>query len=229
MLNYLRKDLLLVLSAAALFLSLSYAIGYVSERHPKAAELRPSFLVGESAPKAQPAGGRVWKEHNFEKVLSIDKKAVADPLTLRVGENGNVYVLDWADFHIKMFSPAGGLLQTFGSGKGTGAGAFLMPTYFSVSPGGELWVCDPRQQRITRFDSHGEVRAVLPQRPTDRIVTVGDFLVGMAAPGADTLFEVYSQSGERLKSFGEVVAEQRKEWIALDGSVVGDEESRGFV
>lgn len=229
MLNYLRKDLLLVLSAAALFLSLSYAIGRVSERSPKAAELRPSFLVGESAPKAQPGGGRVWKEHTFEKTFTIDKTAVSDPLTLRVGENGNVYVLDWADFRIKMFSPAGGLVQTYGSGKGTGAGAFLSPTSISVGPGGELWVCDPRQQKITRFDARGEVRAVLPQSPTDRIATVGDFVVAMSGPGADTLFEVYSQSGERLKSFGEVVADQRKEWIALDGSVVGDEEGRGFI
>lgn len=229
MLNFLRKDLLLVLAAAAVFLSLSYAIGLVSERTPQAAELRPSFLAGEEAPKPQPATGRVWREQDFEKSLVLGANAVADPLTVRVGGDDRIYVLDWADFRVKMFSPGGKLLRAFGEGRGTAPGAFRSPTALSVGPGGELWVCDPGQRRITQFNSEGRVQATLPQSATDRVAVVGNRLVTMAPPGADTLFEVYSLSGERINSFGEVVANQRREWIALDGGVVGDEEGRGFV
>ena len=229
MLKFLRRDLLFVLALAAVFLSLSYAINYVSDSKPQAAELQPSFLSGERAPRAQQAAGRVWKEQAFEKTLALGAGAVADPLTVRVGTDGHIYVLDYGDFRIKMFSPAGKLVRAFGAGRGTEAGAFTSPTGFSVRPGGDLWVCDPGQRRITQFGPDGQVRAVLPQSPTDRLATVGDLLVTMAPPGADALFEVYSLSGERLNSFGEVVADQQREWIALDGTVAGDEEGRGFV
>ena len=43
MIKTLRKDLLLILAVGAVFLSLSYAIGFVTDRSPKMAEVTDSF------------------------------------------------------------------------------------------------------------------------------------------------------------------------------------------
>lgn len=229
MLEFLRKDLLLVLAIAAVFLSLSYAIGYVSDRPQAATEVQTAFLKGERAPRVQPTAERVFTETDFEKLLAIGAGAAGEPVAMRVDGAGNLYLLDWANFKVKMFSPEGNLLKEFGKGKGKGAGAFNNPTGLSVTPEGELWVCDPRQQQITHFTPNGEAQTIRPLSAVDRIAAVGDVLVTKAPPGKDDLFEVYSQSGEPLGSYGEILEEQSDKGIILDGNIVGDPESKGFI
>lgn len=234
MLKFLRKDLLLVLMVAVVFLSLSYAIGYVSDHSPTTTELQPAFLGGELKPKAQAVAGRVWKDHSFEKSLALDSAALADPRIVRVDDAGNIYVLDWADFKVKMFAPDGKLLKAFGDGKspegGDGTpGSFINPTAFSVKSGGELWICDPLQRKITHFNPGGAAQAVKPQGEAYRVAAVGDMLVTMSPPGGESLFKVYNLSGESLASFGKIIEDQSDNGIALDGNIIGDVESRGFV
>jgi hypothetical protein len=229
MLKFLRKDLLLVLSVAAVFFSLSYALGYVVERPPKTTELQTAFLDGEHAPRIQPAGGRVWRERALERVLTLGPEAVKDPAIVRAGDNDNIYVLDWADLRVKMFSIDGKLLKAFGQEKDTGPDAFANPTGFSVGPGGEVWVCDPRQRRIAGFNPDGSTQTVTPKSAIDRVTVVGNVLVTMAPPGSDRLFEVYNLSGERLKAFGELLEDQSGKGIILDGNIISDAESRGFI
>lgn len=229
MLDYLRKDLLTVMLVAAVFLSLSFAIGSVSERSASPAEAQPAFLGGELAPRVQPAAGRVWKEHGFEKLLALSPTALSRPALMRADDAGNIYVLDWADLRIKMFLPDGNLVKVFGEGRGTGAGAFANPTSFSVGGGGEVWVCDPRQRRITRFDAEGRAQTIAPQSAVDRIAAVGDVLITMFPPGRDAFFEVYNFSGERLKSFGEMIEDQHEMGAVLDGTIVGAGENQEFI
>lgn len=228
MFQFLRKDLPLVLAVAAVFLALSYAIGYVTER-PTTVESQPFFLEGDRAPKAQAAAGRVWKEYSFEKLLTLGPSAVTKPVIVRVADTGDIYTLDWADLRIKKLSPDGKLLRSFGDGKGTGAGAFTNPTSFSVTPGGELWVCDPLQRKLAHFEPNGTVDVVTPRDAVDRVAVLGDALVTMAPPGNNALFEVYSPSGKQLRSFGEFLQNQPEQGIILDGAIVGDADSGGFV
>lgn len=229
MFEFLRKDLILVLAVAAVFVSLSYAIGFVTDRDPTPIETQPAFLEGDRAPKAQSVTTRVWKKHAFEKLLALGKPAVTKPVIVRAADNGDFYVLDWADLRIKMFSPEGNLLRVFGDGKGTGAGGFTNPTSFSIAPNGELWVCDPVQRKITHFQVDGVAHAIAPQNAVDRVTVLGDLLVTMAPPGSSQLFEVYSPSGKQLKSFGEFLQNQSQQGIILDGGVVSDPESDGFI
>ncbi|HEY0174591.1 MAG TPA: hypothetical protein VGB98_26480 [Pyrinomonadaceae bacterium] len=229
MFDFLRKDLILVVLVAAVFLSLSFAIASLSGRSPSTVESQSAFLGGERAPGNQPAAGRVWREHAFEKVHALSPTAVTRPTLMRSDDAGNIYVLDWADLRIKKFSPDGNLLKVFGEGKGTGAGAFANPTGFSVGAGGEVWVCDPRQRRITRFDSEGGARTIAPQSAVDRIAAVGDVLVTMSPPRKDAFIEVYNLSGERLKSFGEMIEDQYEMGAVLDGTVVSAGENQEFI
>jgi hypothetical protein len=228
MLNLLRKDLLLILAAAAVFLSLSYAIGFVSERPPKTVELRTAFLSGEHAPKAQPTSGRVWRKPAFEKSMALGSESVKEPTIMRADDRGNIYVLDWSDLRIKKFSLEGKLIEAFGEEMGS-PGAFINPTGFSVDSAGNLWVCDPKQQRIRAFSPDGSTRTITPPDPIYRIAALGDVLITMGVPGNSKLFETYDLSGGQLKSFGELLEDQANTEIILDGNIVGDAESNGFI
>jgi hypothetical protein len=173
---------------------------------------------------------RLWKQYDFEKSFVIDSSRVTKPMMMRVDTSGNVYVLDWDDFRIKVFSPDGDLLRTFGEGKSVDRGEFRNPTAFCIGLNGDLWVCDPLLRKIVRFDAQGKlIQTLQPKSTVDRICISGDRLIAMVPPGGERLFEIYSLSGELLKSFGEIIADQASQGIALDGGVVNDGSGHGFI
>jgi hypothetical protein len=229
MFKFLRKDLLLILAVAAVFLAVSYAVGSGSEAPMTRVESEVAFLDGDAAPRRQAAPARVWKEFAFEKTLGLDPPTVQDPSVMRVGGGGEIYLLDWDDFRVRVFSLEGKLLKTFGQGKGTGVGAFVKPTSISVRPDGELWVCDPKLESVKRYTPDGKVRDFYPQGAAHRVEAVGDVMVTMGPAVDDTLFEVYDLSGNLLGTFGKLIKDQSSKGISLDGNVVGDDETRGFI
>ncbi len=220
----LSKDFRYVLIVGALLVGLSFAIGYVTDRSSAVTEEQPSFLEAAS-PRPQPAAGRVWKEYSFEKELVIDSSQAAQPVMMRLDDYGDVFLLDWKDLRIKMFSPQGNLVKTFGEERGA-EGAFTNPTAFAVNGEGEVWVCDTRQRKIFQFDKNGkEIQTLMPRSAADRIAIVGSYLVTTAPPGGNVLFETYDSSGRSLNSFGEIIENQPQHGIILDGHVVSDAEA----
>jgi hypothetical protein len=223
-LKSLYRDLVILIVVGVIIGALSFAIGYIFNPPEAFVEVHPTFLK-DASPKPQPVGVRTWREYQFDKLLVIDSTAVAQPMVMQLDRAGNIYILDWSDFRIKMFSPNGALVKTFGEGKGS----FTNPTDFAVGSTGEVWVCDPPQRKITGFNADGGVmRTISPQRAVDRITLADNRLIAMASPGGTTLFEIYSPSGERLKTFGELIENQPEYGIALDGNVIVDEERQRF-
>lgn len=229
MLKFLRKDLLLILAVAAVFLSLSYAIGFVTDRPPKMVELQTAFLSGERAPKAQPTAVRVWRKPAFEKIAVLNSKSLKDPAMMRAENSVNIFVLDWSDLRVKEFSPDGKLLRAFGEEAGS-PDAFINPTGFAMDSGGNLWVCDLKQQRIGVFNTDGSKRTIRPPTNTIyRIAASGDAMITMVTPGHSKLFETYDLSGQQLKSFGELLEDQSSKGLILDGDIIADAENHGII
>lgn len=77
---------------------------------------------------------------------------------LRVGPNGRIYVADAGVSKIKVFSPAGKLVNSFGN-RGRGPGEFTGIKGFTVSDS-TVVVWDQNIQRITIFDLDGILRTV---------------------------------------------------------------------
>lgn len=228
MLKFLRKDLLLILAVAAVFLSLSYAIGFVTDRSPKTVELPTAFLSGERAPKAQPTTVRVWRKPAFKKTAVLNSTSLKAPAKMGADNSGNILVLDWSDLRVKEFSPDGKLLRAFGEEMGK-PGAFVNPTGFAMDSGGNLWVCDLKQERIGVFNADGTKRTIKPQNTPYRIAAIGDKMVTMDTPVNNTLFETFDLSGQQLKSFGELLEDQANKGIILDGDIVTDAENHGII
>lgn len=227
MLKFLRKDLLLILAVAAVFLSLSYAIGFVTNRSPKAVELQTAFLAG-GAPKAQPTTVRVWRKPLFEKTAVLNSKSLKDPAKMLAENSVNIFVLDWSDLRVKEFSPEGKLLKAFGEEMGS-PGSIANPSGFARDSGGNMWVCDLKQKRIGVFYTDGTKKTITPQNTSYRIASVGDVMITMVMPIHGRLFETYDLSGRPLKSFGELLEDQSNKGLVLDGDIVADTENHGVI
>src|SRR6185503_3344524 len=228
MFKILRKDLLFILSVAAVFLSLSYAIGFVTDRSPKTVELPTAFLSGERAPKAQATTLRVWRTPTFEKAAVINSACLKAPAMMHAENSTNILVLDWSDFRVKEFSPVGKLLRAFGEEIGS-PDSFMNPTGFAQDSGGNVWVCDLKQQRIGVLNADGSQRTIKPQKTIYRIAAIGDVMITMVIPSNSRLFETYDLSGRQLKSFGEILEDQTDKGIILDGDIVADTENHGII
>ena len=147
MIKTLRKELLLIVAVAAVFLSLSYAIGFVTDRSPKMVELPTAFLSGERAPKPQSTTVRVWSKPTFEKTAVLNSTSLKAPAKMQADNNGNLFVLDWSDLRVKEFSPDGKPQRAFGEEIGK-PDAFINTTGFALDSRVNLWVCDLKQQNI---------------------------------------------------------------------------------
>src|SRR5215213_2000417 len=227
MMKILRKDLLLIFAVAAVFLSLSYAIGFVTDRPANAVELETAFLSA-ARPKAQPTTARVWRNPAFEKIAVLNSASLKDPAKMRAENSVNIFVLDWSDLRIKEFSPDGKLLRTFGEKAGK-PGAFANPTGFALDSGGNLWVCDMKQKRIGVFNTDGSKRTIRSQNTTYRMAAIGDVMFTMVTPTNARLFETFDSSGQQLRSFGEFLEDQSHKGHVLDGDIVADAENHGVI
>ncbi len=228
MIKILGKDLLLILAVAAVFLSLSYAIGFVSDRPPEAVELQTAFLSG-ARPQPQPNKVRVWRKPAFEKTAVLNSRSLKDPAKMLAENSVNILVLDWSDLRVKEFSPDGKLLRAFGEEAADRPGAFANPTGFTLDSGGNLWVCDMKQRRIGVLNADGTKKTIRPQNTPYRIATIGDVMITMVTPIHSKLFESYDLSGQQLKSFGELLEDQSNEGLVLDGDIVADAENHGII
>jgi len=72
-----------------------------------------------------------------------------------VDNEGNIYVLDSKNYHVKKFSDAGKYITTFGR-EGKGPGEFSYPTAITVIDNIGVAVLDPPLSRITFFNFKGQ-------------------------------------------------------------------------
>lgn len=105
---------------------------------------------------------------------------------------GLLYVLDGIAQEMRVFDLEGRHVRSLG-GEGEGPGEFVAASGAAFHPDGSLWVWDPRQQRLSVFDSLGELRETIAREwRTYGVPWVGRFDeagrlldVAVAYPGLD--------------------------------------------
>jgi DNA-binding beta-propeller fold protein YncE len=73
---------------------------------------------------------------------------------IEVGPNGNIYVADFCNNRIQIFTPTGNFVSKFGT-EGTGNGQFSAPSGIDFDSSGNIFVSDFDNDRIQKFDSSG--------------------------------------------------------------------------
>lgn len=221
-------DLRTILTIALFLAPICFLIGYLTTRNEVPdIVIQPTFLK-DSSPKIQSRRQRAWRKYEFERVSIIDSHSVRYPAHMKVNASGKIYVLDWHDFRVKVFSPSAILLGM--TGRGRAGGAFANPTGFAVDRENGIWICDPVQGQIARFDANGDlVQSISPKFLAYRLAVIEDRMITMTASAKKTLFDIYDLSGNWLKSLGTFVENQLEYNVSLDGCIVADDESQGFI
>lgn len=83
-------------------------------------------------------------------------------LSLAVGEDGRMFVLDGRASEVRVFDSSGAHVQNFG-GPGEGPGEFANATIAGWGPDGLLWFADQRGNRYSAFSSDGEFVGSYPR------------------------------------------------------------------
>ena len=173
-------------------------------------------------------GGRVWRPWLLERVTSTGSRlGVHDPRALAIGADDGLFVLDRGGL-VKKFDSSYNLTQSYGGGDG-----LTVPTTFAVDAHGKVWTSDPND-RIRSFDRDGNVRDIWPREARGlEIALLKDRLVVFTSPTPDNrkhdgLFTSYTLNGEKIGSFGFLLAEQERNWIAAVGLIVPDDDGEHF-
>jgi hypothetical protein len=186
---------------------------------------RIRFLTA-SAVQPQRITERIWRHDDLRKIWSIgdDKEDfLYGPVRFQIDIQGNIYVADYGDMRIKLFSSSGDLVNVFGSGRGQGPGELASITDIAISEDG-LWVADNRNGRVLVFSKSGGVlRTVKTESQPYRLVVLGNGRFASMAPFyLDHLFKVFNLRGEAVKRFGELKSDMKYGSLTLDGFVQVD-------
>ena len=160
---------------------------------------------------------------------------LAYPRHTQEGPDGNIYVFDWGDFYIKVFSPEGKYLRRIG-GKGQGPGEVQRAdgAYFGFTPDGKLFFTEYfRGHRwITFMELSGEfIRVLTPDINESYGINEafpledGGFLVRFGFNSAPEMKKDYflyksPESLLRIDSKGKIISELiKKEYFSMISSV----------
>lgn len=98
------------------------------------------------------------------RVATIQPGAMTDGMPfgriadLEIGDDGSVFVLDGLNRTIRVFDQEGGEVRAFGR-RGRGPGELEQPAELLWGPGGNLWVLDIGNGRLTAFSPAGDLLA----------------------------------------------------------------------
>lgn len=114
-----------------------------------------AILVTTSTAQARPSLELVWE-------IGGDPDPFDTPVGVAVDAQGNIYVMDTNNFRVQKFDSEGNSLQMWGS-EGSGDGQFLNDVlvlneyegHLAVDTQGNVYVLDPKNFRIQKFDSNG--------------------------------------------------------------------------
>jgi DNA-binding beta-propeller fold protein YncE len=118
---------------------------------------KESSVVGSYSNNEQQVvskGIRYKMEYAFPDTIPGTDEYLFNPLNLAY-HDGKVYVTDFGDFKVKIFTEKGEYLESIG-GMGTGIGTFIRPKGISVDQEGNLFVVDAGFENVQIFDKDGK-------------------------------------------------------------------------
>lgn len=101
--------------------------------------------------------GREWRLVEEMRIGVVDRAGpdlFGQVRSLAVDGADRIYVLESQAQEVRVFGPEGEHVRTFGR-PGAGPGELSEPAMAEFGPGGELWVTDPDNNRVSVFDTTG--------------------------------------------------------------------------
>ena len=173
--------------------------------------------------QAQDLADRNWHDVQKEQRWVIGEEKLLDPINLRVF-NGEIFVRDEGDEHLKRFNAQGDLLNTVGKGVGQGPGEFQIMFDYALHKD-EVFIVDERGSRIHRYKKDGDyIESYLTSPQHQRIAPAGEMLALVSIYKSDP-FTLFSVEGEEIREFGKDFGDKVTSPPSLDGQFIqGDDE-----
>ncbi len=115
---------------------------------------------------------------------------ISSPRDVIVGRSGDLFVADFGEGRIDVYTPGGSLVRSFGE---TGAGALSGPVALAPDGSSGIEVADQVTERVERFSEEGGFLGGFPAEPD---------VAGVAAACAGNVFAV-EEGSARVERFGE--------------------------
>ncbi len=207
-----RSFVLVLLTMAVAGLAIGHFAGNLSDVRPVLSRELPE-------PRPQPSGKRLWRGIGGPPALVLAAGGGAllgNPVAVKTGADGSIFVLDFLDQRVERFSPSGAFLRSYGG--------FRNATDLCLTGGPALWVCDPMQRQISRFDlGTGEVRSLKLPGATYRLAADAAGVITLfASPGERLFTRVRMAEPAALEGFGRLLEGREQNPLATDGWIAGD-------
>jgi hypothetical protein len=144
-----------------------------------------------------------------------------NPTSLRVDEQGYLYIVDNMNHRIQVFSENGNFIRTIGR-KGQGPGEFLNPTDIYIK-GETLYISDTGNRRIQIFSRSGELKKMIKLNFGPMYIVVskrGEIYVSKLmdefTQSKEFLIKIISEKGEQLGEFHEAIKTKTFDKVAMD-------------
>jgi len=113
-------------------------------------------VVHNTARAIWPAGSE-WRAEEDLRIGTVEGDGpdlLGEVRWIEVDQAGRIWVIEGQAQEIRIFGPDGSFLKTVGR-KGGGPGEFNAALHIQLGPDGDLWVTDPENNRLSRFDTSG--------------------------------------------------------------------------
>jgi hypothetical protein len=185
------------------------ACGGTAERNDAAENAATRGAAGGTA--AAPSGDSIWRVAERWRVDGTEgnRQPFADLRDFIVTPHGDLWVLDYKDQRIRRFDATGAPREDVGA-RGAGPGELAGANGLLVVDNGTVWANDPRNGRLTVFDTSGRY---LQQH----VLPIGDHWLRWDAWIDRTTGHVMDPFAERPSGSGG--SQRRWRRVALDGTV----------
>jgi 6-bladed beta-propeller len=173
---------------------------------------------------------RKWSEAKVKLIRTVllDELKIYRPAIIKTDKLGYLYVLDYTVPDIIKLSNKGIVLARYGKGMGSGPGELRNPTDFSIDSKGNVWVADPINNEVVVYNNNGNaLNTFKPFKSPYRVMPFSDSGYVMISNFSSDLFHIYIGDKEQ-KSFGNIISDQVRNSIILDGTISSDSENNIF-
>lgn len=187
-------------------------------KRPVETTLQPIFLP-TAQPLAQSYKRRVFKDMHLQPVGSFKVTLNAPPTrVVHSSSNETILVLDLNESTVKEYAESGALVRKYSSGDEDVPAQIID---FTIGSDGTVWTADPNGD-VVGIGLDGRTNYHLKGLHAYRLAWLKDRLVvetmpSKALPFGDKLFLTVSPSGHVIDRFGELVADNRANGLAVLG------------
>ena len=126
---------------------------------------------------------------------------------ISLDREANIYLLDWPNYRLQIFTQDGQFLKSLAIKKGQGPTEIAALSGVAVHPDGKITLLDRGANKVVSVDKNGQIlgHSKLDYRPT-AIAALDENRIAVLGLKEEKLVHLYDLQGNHLESFGETFA-----------------------